>query len=224
MIHLLCPTIRPDTMKAVIAEWLAAARDRNSLRLKFAVNTEADRAKLAEFDDVLVVGDKRRGACYAVYRLGVDLKGAPGDLVVLVCDDTFPVPAWDDWLRGVFDGHDDAVIVNDGGQFGPCATQPMMTYGCLLKINRLICHPSYHHFCADAELYANLVDLGLGRNVRQDGPLFEHRNWAWNKRVKDQHDEHNLSLWDTDRRNMLARLRLPVAQRLIVEPKHVEGA
>ncbi len=215
MIHLMCPTVRPAMMKTAIAQWLGTASRPDRVRLRLAVNTEEDRKKLSEFDDVLVIGNKRRGAPYPVFRLGQAVVGEPGDIVVLVSDDTFAPQGWDAWLVEVFSGRNDAIIINDGGQFGPCITQPIMTYTCLLKLNRVINHPSYHHFCADAELHTNLCEMGLVRDLRRNGsPVFEHRNWAWGKRPKDEHDLHNVSMWGVDEKNMHERLRMPVADRL----------
>jgi hypothetical protein len=185
----------------------------------FAVNTDEDRSKLQDFGDVLVIGNKRLGAPYAVFRLFQAVEGRPEDIVVLVSDDTFAPPSWDDWLEEKFEGHDDAIIIDDGGQYGECITQPILTYGCVLKLNRVVNHPSYHHFCADQELFINLRELGLVRDLRKEsGPIFEHRNWAWGKREKDHHDERNVSLWATDEKNLRARVCLPVAERLKVDP------
>jgi hypothetical protein len=205
-------------MKSTCEQWMTTAARRDQLRIKVAVNTEEDRLRLSEFEDVLVIGTKRRGAPYPVYRLFQAVEGEAEDIVVLVSDDTYAPPSWDDWLREQFAGHDDAIIINDGGQYGACVTQPIMTFGCVLRLNRVINHPSYHHFCADAELFRNLCELGLVRDLRgSPGPVFEHRNWAWGKRQKDEHDEHNCSLWGVDEQNMQARLRLPVAERLKVD-------
>jgi hypothetical protein len=220
MIHLLWPTVRPEMMKETHAHWMKTASDPKRVSLKVAVNTPEDRAKLPEFENVMVIGNERRGAPYAVFRLFQALSGDPTDIVVLVCDDTFSPPGWDSWLQEQFAGRDDAIVINDGGQYGPCVTQPIMTYGCVLKLNRVINHPSYHHFCADAELFFNLSEMNLLRDLRQGpGPVFEHRSWAWGKRTKDAFDERNTSLWPQDERNMHARLKLPVAERLQITPE-----
>jgi hypothetical protein len=220
-IHLLCPTVRPEMMKSTLEQWITTAVRKDRIRIKVAVNTDEDRSRLlySLFSDILVIGTKRPGAPYAVFRLFQAVEGLPEDIVVLVSDDTFAPTSWDDWLEKQFDGHDDAIIVDDGWQYGACVTQPIMTYGCVLKLNRVVNHPSYNHFCADAELFVNLSEMGLVRDLRRgSGQLFEHRNWAGGKRAKDKHDERNISLWGVDEHNQRTRLSLPVKERLKVDP------
>lgn len=218
MIRLLYPTVRPEQLKATYGQWISSAAEPEQITLKIAVNTYEERQKLSEFNDVMVVGSKRRGAPYSVFRLYQALSAEESDIVVLVCDDIHAPPSWDAWLISQFSGQSDAIIVNDGGQFGPCVTQPIMTFGCVLKLNRVVNHPSYNHFFADAELHANLSEMGVLRDLRTSGgPMFEHRNWAWGKRDKDQHDEYNISRWTEDEHNMHSRMGLPLARRLEID-------
>src|SRR4029077_7444565 len=113
-IHLLCPTVRPEMMKSTLVQWMATAVQADRIRVKIAVNTDEDRSRLLGFNDVLVIGSKRPGAPYAVFRLFQAVEGLPEDIIVLVSDYTFAPPSWDDWLEKQFDGHDDAIIVDDG--------------------------------------------------------------------------------------------------------------
>jgi len=222
-IHLLWPTVRPEAMKAAYRHWMEAAIRKDWIRLKLAVNSESDRAHLAEFPDVLVLGAKRRGAAFATYSLFKEVAGEPGDVVVFAADDIFAPPSWDDWLVAQFAGRDDAIIVNDGGQYGPCVPQPIMTYSCVLRMNRAVIHPSYQHFCADSELYTNLSEMGALRDLRASPTVFEHRNWAWLKRAKDEHDEYNIGVWARDAENLHARLQMPLSERLKVDEAAVDA-
>jgi hypothetical protein len=211
-------------MMKVYEHWIATAAHPENTKVKIAVNTAEDRESLGVFEDVIVAGDKRRGAAYPTHLLYRSLEARPEDIIVLVADDTFSPQGWDEWLTEQFREHDDAIVVNDGGQFGPCITQPIMTFGCVLKLNRVVLHPSYFHFCADVELYNNLSEMGLLRDLRRsEGPVFEHRNWSWGKRNRDGHDDYNCSMWGRDEGNLRSRMGMPISERLKVsEP--VESA
>lgn len=220
MIHLLWPTIRPEMMKATHRHWIDSAARTDDIRVKIAVNTTAHREALNAFPDVLVLGDERRGAAYATYALCRSLEADLRDIVVFGADDVYAPTRWDEWLRAQFADDDGAIVVNDGGQFGPCVTQPILTFACVLRLNRAVIHPSYRHFYGDAELFANLSELGALRDLRSTSPLFEHRNWAWGKREKDAYDVANTDAWGRDCENYEARMRMPLGERLKVD----EGA
>lgn len=217
MIQLLWPTIRPDVMKSTWRHWMDHAARPDDIRLKIAVNTQDHRDALREFPDALVLGDDRRGASAAAYALFKALEADPRDIVVFGADDIFAPPGWDEWLRSQFADYDGAIVVNDGGQYGPCVTQPILTFACVLRMNRAVIHPAYRHFYADAELYANLSEMGALRDLRATSPLFEHRNWAWGKREKDAYDTANTDAWGRDCENYEARMRMPLAERLKVD-------
>jgi hypothetical protein len=218
MIHLLWPTIRPETMKTTLNHWRSTATKPENIALTIAVNTREQGLPLKDLGRVMVIGDRRRGTAYPAYRLFSTLNAEPTDIVVCATDDVFPSQGWDQWLVERLQGQEDAIIVNDGGQYGACCGQPTMTFACVEKLNRIVVHPSYNHFYADAELYHNLTELGSVRDLRGDpGAIFEHRNWAWGKREKDDYDEANCSLWGQDEANFNARMGLPIAERLKID-------
>jgi hypothetical protein len=224
MIYLLWPTIRPETMISTHKHWLSTAAKPADIKVKIAVNIPEHGDPLHALGDVLVVGDRRRGTAYPAFRLFNSLEADPADIVVCATDDVFPSPQWDEWLVEHFRGHEDAIIINDGGQYGACCGQPTMTYACVQKLKRIVIHPSYHHFYADAELYNNLMELGAVRDLRgSSGVVFEHRNWAWGKREKDAYDDANCSRWGRDEANFNARMRLPLVERLKVDEQTLQA-
>ncbi len=214
MIHLLWPTVRPVKMLETHSHWIETASDARLIKTLVAVNTAEQAAQLTDFE-VLVVGDEHCGAAYATAKLGQAVQGSPTDIVILVSDDMFAPANWDSWLRSQFSSWDGAIIVNDGYQGGGCVTLPIMTFSCLLKLNRFIYHPSYQHQFADAELYRNLLDLGLLRDLRKLGsPLFEHKHWACGKRGYDHVDQLANNHGGADDANFARRMQLEIQDRL----------
>jgi hypothetical protein len=172
------------------------------------------RQQLSEFENVFIVGDERKGPAYASYVLGKELLTDFEDILILASDDFYPPLNWAEYLKSVpFKG---ALLVNDGHQFGGCVTIPIMTYECLLRLNKIIYHPSYHWQFADAELYQNLYEMNLLLDIRTTSPVFEHRHWARGLRPIDAQDEPGARLRDYDIINYQYRSKLSLDARLIV--------
>lgn len=215
MIHLLWPTVRPETMKLTYKHWMDTAKYKDKIKIKIAVNTLLQRHQLNEFEDIMIIGEKRKGPTLAVYRLGQSIMcDSPNDILVVVSDDFYSPANWDEWLYEKFKTWGDAILVNDGYQFGGCVTIPIMTYKCLLKLNRIIYHPSYMWQFSDAELYENLIALRLLKSFRSEKVLFEHRHWAMAKRKFDEHDRLGSAYGGQDLNNFSNRMKLKVEQRL----------
>lgn len=218
MIRILWPTIRPKMMKETYAWWLAHAKNPDDVCIKIAVNTPEEREQLSEFEDVMVVGTEQRGSCFAVQKLTSAISGDPRDIVILCSDDFYAPQDWDVRLHKEFEDFNGALLVYDGIQMGDCMTIPILRYSCLTqKLNRILNHPSYRCFRADRELYTNLNELKLIKNLRHDKAFrFEHRHWSTEQRKKDENDEYGLSVWELDNlvyqgrmvRSLQDRLRL----------------
>ena len=215
MIKLLWPTVRPEVMKQTYKHWIDTAAKQNRISIKIAVNTQEQRDQLTGFKDVIIIGDKRRGPVYATSRLAKEVEGEPKDIVILVSDDFYSPPKWDIWLDKQFKNHNGALMVRDTWQQGDCITIPIMTYSCLLKLNRIIYHTSYTWQFSDEELYHNLHDLKLLKSMRNKKyPIFEHRHWCNGKRKFDGNDVFGTKSGGADNKNFRQRMKMKVQERL----------
>jgi hypothetical protein len=200
----------------MFCKWVSLAVHPQNVKIKIAVNTQAQREILGEFGDVMVTGDDRPGAAYPSYCLTQSVWGlAATDVVILATDDMQPPKSWDAWVLEQFEGFDGCLMVNDGYQTGECVTLPIMTYSCLLRLNKIIFHPAYSHNFVDSELYDVCSGLGLLKNLRgPDQPIFEHVHWAAGKRATDEHDDRVKVLFWADKEKYLNRKSLPIVERL----------
>lgn len=230
MIRILWPTIRPKMMMETCTHWMYAAHNPMDVHVTVAVNTDDEKRQLqfsCFLNSVIVVGTRRRGACYAVYKLGQHVQGDPDDIVILASDDFYPSQGWDTAIKKQMEGWDGSLLVADGMQERMAnpnvMTIPVMRMSCLLRLNRILNHPLYHCWAADNELYRNLNELGLVKNVR-GGPgriEIEHRHWLNKKREADEHDAYAQSQCSHDRATWKRRMRMPLKQRLALLPEGV---
>jgi hypothetical protein len=216
----LWPTIRPlwfrNAYRDATESWTNWAVHPENMRVQVAVNTPAQRAELPGYD-VIVIGEQRPGAAYASYCLTKAVQAEPNDVIVLASDDMKPPRQWDKWICEQFEGFDGCLLINDGYQTEPSVTLPIMTFSCLLKLNRIIYHPAYFHMYSDTELYDVCAGFGVLKNLRLPGqPLFEHIHWAAKKRPPDAWDERTNALANVDRGTYFKRRALPLAERLKV--------
>jgi hypothetical protein len=99
----------------------------------------------------------------------------------------------------------------------PAITIPIMTYGCLKKLNMTIYHPAYNHMFSDCELYMNLKDLGLLYDDRiNDETTFEHLHYAAGKRQADGADQAYNAKWGEDDITWNKRKLMEVEKRILV--------
>jgi hypothetical protein len=198
-------------MKKTHKHWMDNRTTKVKIHIIIAVNTESQKGELNGFDRVLVIGGQKQGVVHATNVLSRHVRAQDKDILVLVSDDFFAPKGWDRFLLDTFQKWDGAIMVADGYQRGGCVTIPIMTYKCLLRLNRFIYHPDYFWQFSDAELYHNLSDLKLLKNLRDTGPLFEHRHWANGKRQFDDSDrfgaQHGGKDWNTFRRRMTMSLK-----------------
>ena len=99
MIRLLWPTVRPKVMKQTYHHWIKTADAPNDITIKIAVNTEKQKDELSEFDDIIIIGDNRRGPVYATHKLAEAVRGDAKEIIALVSDDYYSPKGWDTWLR-----------------------------------------------------------------------------------------------------------------------------
>jgi hypothetical protein len=132
---------------------------------------------------------------------------------------------WDTYLINKLNEKGDVgLMVRDGYQLPDSSnmlhaaiTIPIMTYGCLKKMNMVIYHPSYNHMFSDCELYNNLKDLGLLYDDRlNDDTIFEHLHYAAGKRNADQADQAYNAKWKEDEITWNKRKLLPVEKRIVI--------
>lgn len=226
MIHILWATIRPQMFNTVYKMWLQTCSNKENIRTHVAVNSELDanivKQVLGKNDEIIIVNSDRRGVCYPSYMLSSKLEANKDDIVIFASDDFTAPNNWDIYLENQLNGKEGALFVRDGYQLPdssnmlhPCITIPIMTYGCLEKMNKVIYHPAYYHMFSDCELYLNLKESGLLiDNRKTDATTFEHHHWAGGKRNADQNDQIYNSKWGEDDKTWKSRLNMTLDERL----------
>jgi hypothetical protein len=206
MIYILWATIRPEIFLEMHKVWMQRALNKNNIITKVAVNWEQHKTLLKDFD-VVVVNTDKIGVCYPSYVLSSNLECEnDSDIVIFASDDFKPPINWDQYLIEKLKHKSGALMVLDGYQLPdssnmlfPCITIPIMTYDCLLKLNKIIYNPVYNHMYSDCELYLNLKDLGLLIDERlTDTTTFEHLHYAAGKRNPDNVDQQYHLKWKDD--------------------------
>jgi hypothetical protein len=231
-IHILWATIRPNAFVTMHKIWLERATDKNNIITYVAVNSEADanvvKQVLSKNDEVVVVTTDRRGVCYPSYMLSKDLEGENDDIVILASDDYLPPNNWNSYLKEKLYNREGGILINDGYQAidfsnmaDPIIGLPILTFGCLEKLNKIIYNPYYNHLCSDAELYINLKELGLLIDERSmDNVIFEHLHWSSRKRQADLNDQSYYDNFENDKKTWEARKKMTLEERLKYETKN----
>ncbi len=224
MIHILWPTARLEVMRASVANWRRSATSGAAISLTIAVNTDDEALTIRNWQNfpacnVIVTGTHRLGPVWPVFQLCKQLVAEDDDIVILGTDDFLPPLGWDQFIFNRLN-YCGALVVNDGIKTkGRLMTLPIMTYSCLLKINRLIVHPDYGWHFADAELYENLDALGLLKDARGPGdPVFEHQHWTKGKRKKDEIDQIARKTHSKDKLAFTRRMQMTIEERLKYAP------
>jgi hypothetical protein len=226
-IALLWATVRPEMCAGGIAYWLSKANKPQHISVKvacsFPQHKEAFHAAIQKacanafpLEVILAVYD-RPGATRPFYELTKPLEMDHDDIVVIASDDFKPPDFWDAWASHHFDDFDGSLLPNDGYQTGKCTTLPIMTFGCLCRLNKITYHPAYFHAYSDSELYDVLQEMGLLRDLRiPSQPVFEHVHWAASKRSPDEWDDRVKRLFFQDQALYEKRKNLPLAEKLRV--------
>ena len=232
MIHILWCTLRPSQFINMHQEWMRRAENPENIQTYVAVNWEQHANELRDYlkkNYLITLNTNRIGVCYPSYQLssnlGVNMGQCKDDDIVVFASDDFMAPqGWDTYHIDKLKGRTSALFVRDGYQLPdssnmlhPAITIPIMTYDCLLKINRAIYHPSYNHMFSDCELYLTLKDLGLLYDDRlNDETTFEHHHYAAGKRQPDQADQAYNNKWKEDEITWNKRKDMSVEERILV--------
>ena len=234
MIHILWCTLRPAQFQHAHTEWIKRADSPEKIQTYVAVNWKEHADQLREYlnkNYLITVNTNKIGVCYPSYelssKLGIKMGVAnDNDIVVFASDDFMAPQGWDTYLINKLNGKGDVgLMVRDGYQLPDSSnmlhaaiTIPIMTYGCLKKLNMTIYHPVYNHMFSDCELYNNLKDLGLLYDDRiNDTTIFEHLHHAAGKRNADGADQAYNAKWKDDGITWNNRKLLPVEERIKVQ-------
>ena len=231
MIHILWATIRPQQFKEMHSEWIKRADNPSNIQTYVAVNWEQHATELKDYlknNFLITLNTNKIGVCYPSYQLSSNLgikmgKCEDSDIVIFASDDFMAPQGWDTYLKNKLEGKGDVgLMCLDGYQLPDSSnmlhaaiTIPIMTYGCLRKMNGIIYHPSYNHMFSDCELYNNLKDLNLLYDDRlNDETVFEHLHYAAGKRNADQADQAYNAKWGEDDLTWQKRKMMPVEKRI----------
>jgi hypothetical protein len=217
-IHILWCTVRPKVFNKVYTEWLEKATDPSRIVLHAGVDSVEDKFETGFPDSTTVINNRRKGVAYPSYVLSSQLQADENDIVVFASDDFHPMDNWDDALYGEFEKTDGALLVNDKypNNDAPIITIPILTYTALLKMNKVLYHPDYSHCWSDNELYDNLTELRLLKDISKTSPeiYFEHRHFSNHGRPIDEHDSYHQKTDAEGRQLYLIRKGLPLKTRL----------
>jgi hypothetical protein len=233
MIHILWATIRPQQFKKMHSEWIKRADNPLNIQTYVAVNWEQHATELKDYlknNFLITLNTNKIGVCYPSYQLSSNLgikmgKCEDSDIVIFASDDFMAPEGWDTYLVNKLEDKGDVCLMClDGYQLPdssnmlyPAITIPIMTYGCLRKMNGIIYHPAYNHMFSDCELYLNLKDLDLLYDDRlNDETTFEHLHYAAGKRNADQADQAYNSKWSEDDTTWKNRKEMSVVERIKV--------
>lgn len=228
MIYILWCTVRPYQFMNFHKIWMEKASDKNNIKTIVAVNWEEHKEILKDYqdiDEIKVIDTKNKiGVCYPSYQLSSNLNcNDDSDIIVFASDDFLPPDNWDLYLKNKFSGIDGCLFVPDGYQLedssnmiDPCITIPLMTYGCLKRLNNIIYHPAYNHMFSDNELYLNCKELGMLINGYHDNIQFLHVHHSAKLRNPDHLDQQYHHKWQVDQEMWNKRKLLSLEERLRV--------
>ncbi len=171
-IFVLYATIRPYVFIQTYSIWRKKAQNNENIKFLIAVNSKQDSDIIQQFlykqDKIIIVNTDKRGVCYPSYELSSKLEGDKEDIVIFASDDFYPPDNYDTYLINKLNNKEGGLMVRDGYQLPdssnmltPVMSIPILTYGCLERLNKIIYHPAYNHMHSDGELYKNLKELNL---------------------------------------------------------------
>jgi len=215
IIILLWPTARPEVFKKMHKVWMDRARNKNIIFTEIAVDSKEHYDSLSEYKDIILCENPRGGITTPLYELTKNLNANEHDIIVVPSDDFYPPEGWDNYLLRTFDDWEWALRINDD-HIQDIIPLPIMTYRCLLRLNRIIYHPVYNHMFSDQELFDVLKELDLIKDCKNDKYIFEHKHHCYGKRDKDEVDEKVEPGYHVNKKIYEARLNMSVENKLIV--------
>ena len=226
-IQILWPTVRPSMMDATCNRWYDAVSGKVPINLTVGVSTEEMAAELKPQlpgASIIVTGTDRPGPVWAVHRLASTVRELNDQDIIIVATDDFDAPwHWDLFLAERMKNFCGALLIKDGVRKpgDRVMAMPIMTYGCFVKLNRIIVHPDYTWHYSDAELYENLSALGMLHPAQGEShPVFQHNHWTIGKRPRDSVDKLARRMHVRDRNTFQRRMKMSVQERLVYK----EGA
>jgi hypothetical protein len=233
MIHILWCTLRPQQFIKMHSEWVKRSDNPENIQTYVAVNWQQHADEIKEYlksNFLLVLNTNKIGVCYPGYqlssKLGIEMGNCnESDIVVFASDDFIAPHGWDTYLINKLKGKKDVgLMVRDGYQLPdssnmlhPAITIPIMTWGCLRKMNGVIYHPAYNHMFSDCELYNTLKDMNMLYDDRlNDETVFEHLHYAAGKRNADMADKAYNDKWKEDELTWNRRKLMSVEERIKV--------
>jgi hypothetical protein len=234
MIHILWCTLRTEQFKSAHTEWIKRSDNPENIQTYVAVNWQQHADELKDYlksNFLITLNTNKIGVCYPSYQLSSNLGVKMGqckddDIVVFASDDFMAPQGWDTYLINKLNGKGDVgLMVRDGYQLPDSSnmlhaaiTIPILTYGCLVKMNRTIYHPSYNHMFSDCELYNTLKEMNMLYDDRlNDETTFEHHHYAAGKRQADQADQAYNNKWKEDELTWNKRKLMSVEERIKVQ-------
>lgn len=232
MIQILWATIRPNAFLQMHTHWINRAENPENIKTLVSVNTQEDADKLSKYD-CIVFEPTTIGVCEPAYMLSTSINPNDDDIIIFASDDFYPPQNWDTYVLDKLKGKTGALFVKDGYQennssnmLEPAITIPIMTGGCLKKLNNIIYHPIYVHMFSDIELYNNLKDLDLLIDVRSEDEdiIFKHIHYIDGQRKHDKFDIQYLNNWNNDKSVWEKRKLMSVEERITINIESVSDS
>jgi len=225
-IKLITATVRPAMFASNMNEWKIQCEDWNNVDLTVAVNTLEEKLLIEEmFEEakVIAIGDNI-GVVKPIFEITKTLDIGDDDILLAMFDDVACIKNWDVYIKSQFEDYTGSILLNDGIQDpitrGLIAiTMPIMDGRTLKKLNRIIYHPEYMHYYADNEVYSNLLELGLIKDIRRDDvTTFQHLHYYGVNRRKADSIDHEIiaKCGSPDRAIFDKRMKLSVKERLVI--------
>lgn len=215
MIIILWATIRPKMFCSRHKSWISNSSDPQNIKTYAAVNTKAQQETINNYDkniEVYICGDQK-GIVKPIYTMTSNLKAEDSDIIISVSDDFNCFSDWDLYLAECFNDFDGALFINDGLQptdtnGNTIITLPIMTFSCLKKLNKILYHPDYMHYFGDNELFINLFELNLLKDIRKTSKIFQHDHYTNGKRPRDHADNIVINYCGNHDREVYAKRRV----------------
>jgi hypothetical protein len=181
------------------------------------------RNRLKDTDVLFELNQTRFGVCEPSAKLTKQLVGDINDIVVLASDDFLCPQDWDKYLIDKLKGKEGVLIVPDGisdvayAMQYPCVTIPILTFGALLKLNKVLYSTQYYHLYSDCELYLNAKELGLIIDIHKDKnePIFQHYHHSIGARTADTNDQKYYNMKNEDENTWNNRKSMSTINRII---------